>query len=178
MRRCDTIFLFLLAGVLPAAAQTLKPVAESSAVQFKIKNFGTNCNGTFTGLEGTIVFDPAQPAAAKFDMSVDANSVDTNIGLRDNHLRKEEYFDVATYARIRFVSTAVTASSPGKYTMTGNLTIKTTTKSISFPFTYTSSSGVSVFEGEFPLNRRDYKVGGGSFSLSDNLTVQLKVTAR
>ena len=175
-------FIFLLALQLvlinDAISQTPKPQDEGSAVQFKIKNFGSTVTGTMKGLRGSMEFDPAQLAGAHFDVSVDAATVDTDSGMRDRHLQKEEYFDVATYSRLRFVSTAVTASAPGKYVVTGNLTIKSTTKSVSFPFTYSSVGGNAVFEGEFLLNRRDFSVGGGSFSLSDNLTVVLKVTSR
>lgn len=172
------LFVLQLILINGALSQTLKPQEEGSSVQFKIKNFGSTVTGTMKGLQGKIDFDPAQLANAHFDVTVDATTVDTDSGMRDRHLKKEEYFDVDNYPRLRFVSTAVTASAPGKYVVTGNLTIKATTKSVSFPFTYSSMGGQAVFEGEIPINRRDYSVGGGSFSLSDNLTVVLKVAAR
>lgn len=167
--------LFLISSTV---AQTLKPQEEGSSVKFKIKNFGSIVTGTMKGVQGTIEFDPAQLTAARFDVSVDATTVDTNSGMRDRHLKKDEYFDVEKYPRLRFVSTSVTPSGTGKYVVTGTLTIKSTTKSISFPFTHSSVGGNAVFEGEFSLNRRDFSVGGGSFSLSDDLKVLLKISAR
>jgi polyisoprenoid-binding protein YceI len=170
------LFLVLLAMGNEGFTQSYKPTDEGSSVQFKIKNFGSTVDGTFKGLEGVIEFDPAQPGNARFNVSVDANAVDTNSGLRDNHLRKKEYFDVKTYPRIRFVSTRVAAGAKtGEYVIIGNLTIKSTTKEISFPFTYSLMDGNPVFRGQFPLNRRDFSVGGGSLSLSDNLVVLLQI---
>ena len=89
------------------------------------------------------------------------------------HLRKEEYFNTAKYPTINFVSTAITASN-----VTGNLTIKGVTKQISFPFTVKPSAGGYLFEGSFEINRRDFGIGGGSVSLSNNATVNLKVQAK
>ena len=58
------------------------------------------------------------------------------------------------------------------------LTIKGTTKEISFPFKATAKGDDYLFEGEFPLNRRDFNVGGGSLTMSDHLTVSLKVLSK
>ena len=171
------LILLTLISSLSCFAQGSKPSQERSSVQFKIKNFGSTVNGTFKGLEGSIDFDPLHPDRARFDVSVDANSVDTNIGLRDKHLRKEEYFDVKAYPRIRFVSSSVVPSSKsGEFMIKGNLTIKATTKEITFPFIYSVVNGTPLFTGEFQLNRRDFNVGGNSFSLADTLVVLLTVS--
>ena len=178
MRNLTSSILILLALMcsMSCFAQMAKPSPERSTVQFKIKNFGSTVNGTFGGLEGSIDFDPLYPDRARFDVSVDANSVDTNIGLRDKHLRNEEYFDVKTYPRLRFVSTSVASSTKsGEFMIKGNLTIKATTREITFPFVYSQVNGTSVFKGEFQVNRRDFNVGGNSFSLADTLIVMLSV---
>src|SRR5438445_4759133 len=97
--------------------------------------------------------------------------------MRDNHLRKEEYFDVQNYPRIRFVSTSVTVDKNAHFTVTGQLTIKNTTKEISIPFTTTPKDGGYIFTGEFKLNRKDFQVGGSS-TISNTLTVYFSVFAR
>lgn len=159
-------------------AQALKPVDEEGAVRFKIKNLGFNTTGAFSGLQGTIQFDPAHLANASFDVSVDANTVNTGVDLRDNHLRKEEYFDVKNHPRIQFVSTKVTPSNKsGTFFITGKLTLKGVTKEISFPFTATANTEGYLFSGEFKINRKDFKISAGS-TISDNLTVMLNVTAK
>lgn len=159
--------------------QHFTPVDEGSEVSFKIKNFGFNVKGTFSGLDGKIVFNPDSLAASSFDVTVDAKTINTGIEQRDNHLRKEEYFDADKYPKIHFASTKITTSTNNKYLFVfGMLTIKGTTKEISFPFKATAKGDDYLFEGEFPLNRRDFNVGGGSLTMSDHLTVSLKVLSK
>ncbi|HEY2649876.1 MAG TPA: YceI family protein, partial [Puia sp.] len=152
MRR---IILFL--SVIISAGSTTaqyKPTDQGSTVQFKIKNLGFNVNGFFTGLQGNIQFDPAHPDQGHFDVSVDAASVNTDNSTRDEHLRKENYFDVKTYPRIRFQSTKILpANKAGSFIVSGNLTIKNTTKEISFPFTATAGQTGFVFKGSFGIHR-------------------------
>ena len=174
----NLLYIFLLAS-LCGYGQTLLPIDKESKVKFSIRNLGMNVTGSFTGLDGKISFDEKNLGASSFEASIDVNTINTGIGARNNHLRKEEYFDVKNFPRIRLVSTKVTASNKaGTYFLFGKLTIKNTTHDISFPFTATPQDGGYLFNGEFKLNRRDYGVGGNSMVLSDNLTVNLAVLAK
>lgn len=154
-----------------------KPTDQGSSVIFHIKNFGFMTGGSFTGLQGRIAFDPNDLAHSVFDVSVDAASINTDNDMRDGHLKKEDYFDVEHFPRIRFVSTQITAGKGGSFVLTGKLTIKKTTQDISFPFFVTPFGNDYIFKGEFPLNRRDFDVGGSS-TISNSLTVSLTVLAK
>ena len=159
-------------------SQSLTPIDSASAVTFKIKNLGFNTGGSFSGLAGTINFNPDNLDGCSFDVHIDANTVNTGVDMRDNHLRSDDYFDVKNHPQIRFVSVKVTGTKKnGTLFVSGKLTIKGTTKDISFPFTAEPIKDGYLFNGEFKINRRDFKVGGGS-TVSDNLTVNLKVVAR
>ncbi|MGE5106889.1 MAG: YceI family protein [Sphingobacteriales bacterium] len=176
MKRIILLLLIVTTGKLVIAQY--KPVDNGSSIQFKIKNFGINTGGSFTGLQGNIVFDINHPDAANFDVSIAANTVNTDNETRDNHLRNDTYFDVKNYPRIHFVSTKVTPSTKaGMLFIFGKLTIKNQTKEISFPFTATATNDGYVFKGTFSLNRRDFDVGGASI-ISDNLEVQLSILAK
>ena len=171
-----SIIALLLSSSLNA--QTLAPVDSASEVNFKIKNLGFNTSGSFSGPAGTIRFTPDDLDGCSFDVHIDAKSVNTGVELRDNHLRSEDYFDVKNYPQIRFVSVKVTGSKKnGTLFVSGKLTIKGTTRDISFPFTAQPVTDGYLFTGEFKINRRDFGVGGGS-TVSDNLTVLLKVIAK
>lgn len=136
-------------------------------------------NGSITGLEGEIRFDPENLSASVFNVSVDANSVDTGITLRDNHLREETYLHVKKYARIKFASFNITRNNElNKWILTGELTIKGVTRKVSFPFSVSKENDASHFMGEFKINRRDYGVGGKSLSMADEVTVMLNVKAK
>jgi polyisoprenoid-binding protein YceI len=161
-----------------SSGHSFLPADEGSTISFKIKNFGFNNEGSFKGLRGTIVFDPQNAATDSFDVSIDAASINTDNDMRDEHLRKEAYFDVEKYPRIRFVSSVVTAlDGNGHYKVTGRLTIKGTTKEISFSFLATPAGGDYIFKGGFTINRRDFDVGGAS-TLGNEVTLSLTVLAR
>lgn len=167
--------LLLMAFSMP---HTLVPSDNGSTIKFRIKNFGFNVTGTFTGLQGNIRFDPNDLASSQFEVSVNARTINTGVDMRDNHLRKSDYFDVENYPQIRFVSVKISPSNKsGTLFIFGKLTIKNVTRDISFPFTATPTESGFQFNGEFKINRRDFKVGGGS-TISDNLTVMLSVVAK
>lgn len=171
-----TLAFFAIALSLLLNAQTYEPTDSGSDVKFTIKNFGVATNGSFKGLQGAIVFDPANPAKSSFDVSVDANTVNTGIESRDNHLRKEEYFNVKDHPRITIKSEKITGKG-NNFTLVGTLTMKGTTKEVTIPFTATAKDKGYLFEGTFELNRKDFKVGGNSLVLGDNVTVALTVFA-
>jgi polyisoprenoid-binding protein YceI len=152
------ILLTIIALTTNAVLAQYKPAEQGSSLQFTIKNFGFDVTGTFNGLQGEIKFDPQNPGADAFDVSIDAATVSTDNSLRDGHLRGDTYFDVKNYPRIHFVSTKVTAKN-GQFIITGNLTIKKQTKTISFPFTASPSGDGYLFKGSFTINRKDFDVG-------------------
>jgi polyisoprenoid-binding protein YceI len=175
MKRIVLAILFF-AGSEFVFAQDYKPVDEGSSIKFKLKNFGFNSSGSFSGLQGNIHFDASNPAASRFDVSIDANSINTGIDIRDNHLRDEDYFAVKKYPLIYFVSTSVNAIN-GSYEISGHLTIKDKSKEISFPFTAVQSSDSYIFNGEFKISRKDFGIGS-SGTLSDIVSVSLNVVAK
>lgn len=167
--------IVLLALVSLSALAQYHPVDKRSTVAFTIKNLGFNVKGSFTGLQGTITFDPQSPALGNMDVTIDANTVNTNNSSRDNHLKEESYFDTKNYPTIKFVSSQITGSN-GNYTVTGKLTIKGKTKEITFPFTATPGTEGMTFTGSFKINRKDFDVGGTSI-ISNELEVKLNVLA-
>ncbi len=171
------IYSFLFVSFCSIAiAQRYTPVDNISSIRFKIKNFGSSVEGSFGGLKGIIDFDVSNLPNSRFDVTINASTIDTGIDMRDNHLRKSDYFDVTDFPRIQFVSTKVISSDkPNEAIITGKLTIKKTTKEISFPFSYSTNSLGLQLKGEFKIDRRDFRVGGNSFSLSDEVIVMLDV---
>jgi polyisoprenoid-binding protein YceI len=176
MKSILIVSLITITGIF--AADQYKPEDQGSSIQFKIKNLGFNVSGSFRGLDGNIQFDPNNLYASNFDVSIDANTINTDNNTRDNHLRNETYFDVKNYPRIHFASTKVTASNKtGVLFIFGKLTIKNITKDISFPFTATLTNDGYIFNGTFKINRKDFGVGGTS-TISDNLEVSLNIFSK
>jgi len=110
---------------------------------------------------------------------VDVSTIDTDNSSRDKHLRSDDYFDVVKYPVIRLTSTSIEKTTDAAtWLFSGKLTIKSITKSISFPFTIVPSNGGYLFTGGFQIDRRDFNVGGNSATLSDDVVVSLSVFAK
>jgi len=161
-------------------AQTYVPTDENSDVSFKIKNhlLGTSTvTGHFKGLKGKIVFNPQKPASSSFDVTVDINTINTGIGKRDKDLKKDKFFNADKYGTAHFRSTKVSGNG-GKYTVSGELTIKGVTKPVEIPFTATEEKGGYLFKGTFNVNRMNFGVSGDGKSIEDNAVVTLQVFAK
>ena len=171
-----SLFLFISFWV---NGQNYLPTDDGSKLHFVIKNLGINTGGDITGLKGKIIFDAKNAPKCFFDVTAAVKTIDTDNGKRDEHLRKEEYFDAATFPVIHLVSTKVEPGADLKhFIFKGNLTIKNITKPISFPFTAEGKNGGALFVGFFEINRIDFGVGKESFSLSNKIKVTLNAFAK
>lgn len=175
------LFILLTFTSLSVTAQDYVPDDAGSNVHFVIKHFGFNAAGDFTGLKGEIFFDPKNIGTGKFNLSVDAASINTDNSSRDKSLRTDEYFDVKRFPLITLKSEKVTntnKTNEGFYFFTGNFTIRDSTHSISFPFKAEKTIEGYIFTGEFEIDRNDYGVGEKSAVLGDKVKISFKVNAR
>jgi polyisoprenoid-binding protein YceI len=157
-------------------AQSWKPAAAT--INFKTKMFGMGVNGSFKGLTGTVVFDANNLPTASINASVDAKTVDTDNSLRNKHLReKEEFFNVSKYPTISMKSTKIEKTATG-FVGYFDLTMKAITKNVKVPFSFIQTGSTGQFKGGVTINRNDWKVGGSTMGMSDDvvLTLQLNVT--
>jgi polyisoprenoid-binding protein YceI len=148
-----------------------------SKISFQIKNLGIKTGGTIGGIQGTIAFDPAKPASSKIEATADVNTINTDNSMRDEHLKKEEYFYAATYPKITMSSVAFQTKSGNNYTGQFNITIKGKTKLVDVPFTYTDLNNGGLFKGSFKINRKDFGVGGGSMTMGNEVTITFEAEA-
>jgi polyisoprenoid-binding protein YceI len=179
--KTKTIKHYVLAVIFLAtsfAAQAQSLVASQSSVKFTIKNLGIGVDGSFKGLAGTVKFDPKNLASSVFDVTVDASTVDTKNKMRDDHLRKDDYFGVAKYKTIRLKSTKITSKGGNKYNFAGVLTIRDKSYNIGFDFVATPSGTGYVFAGDFKIDRTKFGVGTSTSTLSNLVTVKLNVVSK
>jgi polyisoprenoid-binding protein YceI len=86
--------------------------------------------GHFEKVSGTVTLDEADPTKSQIDVSIDAASIATRDEKRDGHLRSADFFDVANHPTITFRSTKIVSGGKDEYKVTGDLTIRGTTKSV------------------------------------------------
>ena len=113
---------------------SIKWVADPthSEISFKVKHMMfTNISGSFNSFEVTAETGSDDFTDAKIEFKANVNSVSTNNEQRDTHLKSADFFDAENFHAITFSATEITLNSLDDYKLTGNLTIKGITKSIS-----------------------------------------------
>src|SRR5688500_15954761 len=108
---------------------------ENSSVGFVCKHVLSNVRGMFPQPSGTVTLDEATPANSKVNATMDASLVTTGVEERDTHLKSADFFNVAEYPTITFVSSSVTKSGASSYSATGDLTMHGVTKPVTLAFT-------------------------------------------
>jgi polyisoprenoid-binding protein YceI len=145
----------------------------SSSIVFNIRNAGLNVDGSFTGLESEIKFDPLKPENATIFASVNSKTINTGNDMRDDHLMKAEYFDIEKFPKIQLQSTKIEKTGPISFKGLFKLTMKGISRDVIIPFNFLRLPDKQEIKGSFQLDRRDYNVGGNSISLSDKVTVTI-----
>ena len=114
-------------------------VAHSS-VDFSIKHMMiATVKGAFHQFSADVEADVNDLTTANIGFSVNVASIDTRNGDRDNHLRSGDFFDAENHPEMTFRSTSVKKTGDGEYDVTGDLTIRGTTKAATFAVTYEGS---------------------------------------
>ncbi len=150
---------------------------EASEVGFKATSRFMNANGKFSRFAGDVVVDPRDPTTARVRLTVEVASIDTGIGMLDNHLRSSEFFDVERFPTVTFESQSV-GMAGRRATVTGRLTMHGVTQEIVVPVDVQLSETALVATGEFALNRNDYGINYQSFVNPIGNTVRVTFTFR
>jgi polyisoprenoid-binding protein YceI len=149
----------------------------------------TKVRGQFNEFDGKVHLDFEEPEKSSAEITIQTNSIDTRHEQRDGHLRANDFFDVPNYPTIVYRSTSVEKLDDEHYRVTGDLTIKETTKPVTVDFEYNGSAkdpygNIRVgFEGSTTINRRDWGVvwnaplETGGVLVSDKVTLEFEVSA-
>jgi polyisoprenoid-binding protein YceI len=114
-----------------AATSTWKIDPQHSAAQFSVRHMAiSTVRGAFSKVNGTVVLDDQDITKSTVDVSIDVSTVDTREPGRDKDLRSDHFFDVEHFPTMTFKSKKVEQVAPGKLRVTGDLTIRGTTKEV------------------------------------------------
>jgi polyisoprenoid-binding protein YceI len=126
----STSLALTLSALAHAQASTWKIDPAHAAAEFSIRHMGlSNVHGHFGGVNGEIVLDPASLSKASVKATVDVTTIDTGVADRDKHLKSADFFDVAKYPTLTFVSKKVVKTADG-YAVTGDLIMHGVTKEV------------------------------------------------
>lgn len=149
----------------------------------------TKVRGAFNEFEGSGYFDAENPTNSHLKVTIKAASIDTRSADRDAHLKSNDFFAMDEFPEISFVSTAFNKVDDDAYKLTGDLTIKGVTKSVTVDFDFT---GTAVdpwgntrigFEGKTTINRKDWGVNwnaaleAGGVLVSEKVNLEFEISA-
>jgi polyisoprenoid-binding protein YceI len=113
----------------PAPNWRIDPLHSSA--QFSVRHMMiSTVRGQFGGVKGSVLYNPANPAASSVEATIDCMTVNTGEAKRDADLKTEAFFDVKRYPVMKFKSKSVEVSGPGKLKVTGDLTINAITRPV------------------------------------------------
>jgi len=184
MFRMIFVFVAALAMAASAAAQagTWQIDPNHSAAQFSVRHLGVSTvRGAFTKVSGSATYDPADPSKDTLEATIDANSVDTRVEMRDNDLRSPRFFDAQKYPTITFRSKQTKAAGSGKLQITGDLTIHGVTKEVvldvdgpSAPIKDPMGKGQRMgASATTKVNRQDFGVSALPGMVGDEITITI-----
>ena len=148
----------------------------------------TKVRGAFDDFSGTAVLDGTNPDASHVEVTVNMDSIDTRVKQRDDHLRSGDFFDVEQFPTMTFASTGVEVVSLTEVNVTGDLTIRDVTKSITLPMELTGVADDPMgnhrvgFEGSLNINRKDWgltwnaAMEAGGVLVSEKVAIELDIS--
>ncbi|MFE8702419.1 YceI family protein [Cytobacillus sp. FJAT-54145] len=165
--------------------------AAHSSIDFSVKHMMiSNVKGTFHDFSATVEADPSDLTTASIEFSVDIASIDTRNKDRDGHLVSADFFDAENHPKMTFKSTSITAKGDGEYDVTGDLTVRGTTKSETFSVVFEGQgkdpwgNEKVGFSADGVINRGDYgltwnsALETGGVLVGDKVKISLQIQAQ
>lgn len=147
------------------AQTTWKTDPMHSFVTFSIKHMGISfVDGHFGNFSGTLTASKEDLTDAKIDFTVDVNSINTTVEMRDKDLQSPNFFDAEKYSTMKFESTDFKKLVGDNYELSGKLTIKDVTKNVKFAVVYGGTAKDQMgrvkagFGATTTINRLDYHI--------------------
>ncbi len=149
----------------------------------------TKVRGSFNDFEGRVTVSDDDLSTTSVEIAIRATSIDTRNEQRDEHLRSNDFLAMGEHPQITFVSTSVRSRGATHIDVTGDLTIKGVTNTVTVPFDFEGTATDPFgnqragFEGALTINRKDYGVTWnaaletGGVLVSDKITLEFEISA-
>lgn len=171
-----------MAGVAQAEVEKYRVDPVHSSVIFRIKHLNVAYfYGRFNEISGRFTFGDADGSGGSFEFEVPAESIDTNNGNRDKHLRSADFFSASDYTKITFRSTRVEKAGDDKFKVEGELTLLAETRPLTVEIERTGKAtdqrGTTRagFETTFTIKRSDFGMTGMMQGLGDEVRLTVSV---
>ena len=181
--KCFPFFPMVAAAVLAVSSARAEEVVYAidpvhSVVLLKVDHLGlADAYGRFNEMSGEVRYNEAEPEKSSMNFEVKANSIDTANEDRDKHLRGPDFFNAAEFPALTFKSTKVEKKGEEEFVVTGDFTVRGTTKPVTFDFelggTGKGMQGEDRFGGgaDFTVKRSEFGIDYLPQALGDDVEV-------
>ena len=174
------------------AEQAIQADAEREVVSYafsqegsKVEYVGAKVTGKHEGgfeeFAGTIELVDGDPKKSKVEVVIQTASLFSDAEKLTGHLKSDDFFGVERFPTAKFVSTSIEDGAEGKHSVTGNLTLRDVTKSITFPAEIEVKGDEVEVEAEFAINRKDFGIvypGMPDDLIKDEVLMKLDIEAK
>ncbi len=167
MKKLFSLVAMALVSTVLFAQTSWKSDLMHSKLTFGVTHLAiSEVEGLFKNFDATVAAGKEDFSDAIFDLSVNVASVNTEVEMRDNHLRSADFFEVEKYPTMHFKSNSIRKESKDKYILTGNLTLRGITKPVTMKLWYRgttinpmSKATTAGFQLTGTINRSDFTIG-------------------
>lgn len=163
--------------------------SSHSSVGFVAKHLVVaKVRGHFKRYQATLIIDDEDLSRSRVEVTIDIDSIDTDVEQRDTHLKSADFFDAAKFPQMRFVSKSVRKNADGSLVVVGDLTIRDTTKAAvlrvvgpSSEFKDPQGNPHIAFSATTEIDRFDFglkwdkKIESGGYVVSPEIAIELEL---
>jgi polyisoprenoid-binding protein YceI len=166
----------LLASAItcPIASAAIYAAEPTSRLEFTGVQAGAPFKAVFHQFTASVDLDPAAPATARIEVTIDMNSVDSGDKDRDGTTRGADIFDVAHFPTAHYLTRSVTRTATG-FSAIGALTLRGVTKDVPIEFKFVPGAAGASLNGTAGLKRLDFGVGRGDWKNTDWVADEVKI---
>jgi len=176
-----SVFVILLfSSVTPAQGPIVKITPEDSTIRFSVKA-SVSIEGTFDKWDATLTFPSTDPTTGVLDVKIQAASVNTGSGFKNDKLKSSDFFNAEHDPYITFKSTKVVPTGPNTFEVDGNFTIRGVTRAEKLTLTVSGEgTGSGAIVGTMAFDRKEYGMNSGipCIKIADRVEVTVDLKAK
>lgn len=170
--------LFAVALLCAGAAAAQTVLYDKSRISCVSRQENVPVEAQFRKFTAQIAFDPARAELSKAQIEIDVGSFDIGNAEVNDEVRAKAWFDVRSFPKATFVSTAIRALGSGRFEARGPLTIKGRSLDVVTQFTWRGEAGGGVIDGAFNVKRLQYNIGEGVWKNIETVADDVQIRYR
>jgi len=157
-----------------------------TSIEFYVNHMGfSNFQGEFQTFDGTLIFDEEKPTDSRVEVTIDANSIDTDVAALDKHLRSPDFFETEKFPKLTFKSKSIEVTGENTGRIIGDLTMHGVTKEVVLNTTLNKSGPNPIskkqsvgFSATATLMRSEFGISKYVPGVGDEVSIRIETEAQ